>query len=156
MTWIEATCEIYGPQYSPTKAEELTKVSFAEKNEVGEIGSLGRYRGIPIPYGSSTLLPPCQVIRDNAYYGVQWLLKTIMENRHLFEAAGATHVGLDLNVKHDGQCNLEFSATMLRAMGDSGIGLTISCYEDSDYVERRTKEAEMKLKEREMGPDLNI
>jgi hypothetical protein len=141
MTWVEASCDFWGEAFSPSFAEERTGLHFAEKNEAGEIGTLGRYKGVPIPYGSSTLLPPCQVTIENPVYGLEWLAQAVKQHRQSFEKAGATRIVLDLNVSHDGQCNLEFGGGLLRKIAESGVTLTVSCYENAEYVERKLQKA---------------
>ena len=134
MIWIEATCIFHGERYSPSKAERLSKLCFLEKNEPEEIGTVGRFKGLPLPYGSSTLWPPCQITPDNADYGTEWLVDKLIEHRSAFKAAGADTIILSLDVYHDGQCNLEFSPELLRKIADSSVPMILSCYEDSHYV----------------------
>jgi hypothetical protein len=137
MTWIEAKCMFYGSAFSPAKVEELTNIVFAEKNELGELGTRGRYIGLSTPYGSSTLYPPLQMTKENADYGIEWLINTIIKERVNFESAGATDVTLSLAVYHDGQCNLEFSASLLKRIAESAVNVILSCYEDVDYVQKK-------------------
>ena len=134
MTWSEASCFLQGPSFSPRTVEDSTELFFLEKNEPGEIGQIGRFRNKPIPYGSSTLSPPFQATTENPYYGVEWLIDIILAKRQFLVIAGAIDIILRLNVYHDGQCNLEFDQGILKKIGDGNIVLTISCYEDANYV----------------------
>jgi hypothetical protein len=149
MTWVESSCMFYGTSFSPSTAERETGLPFHFKNEVGEIGSLGRYRGESLPYGSSTLFPPYQATKDNAAYGTEWLADVVLKHRAQYEAAGATEMTLSLRVIHDGQCNLEFSPQLLRKIANSGMLLILSCYEDAGYVQKSIDEAEKASLERE-------
>jgi hypothetical protein len=44
---IYAHCSLYGEEFSPTLAERESGVRFERKNEPGELGTIGRYRGKP-------------------------------------------------------------------------------------------------------------
>lgn len=142
MIWTEVSCIFYGDAYSPALAEKSSRIVFIEKNEVGEKGCFGKYKDKPIPYGSSKLAPPFQMTKDNAGFGLEWLMRTISENRSQFEDAGASHLVLRLNVYHNGQCNFEFDEDQLRILGNARVDLAISCEQDEDYVERKLREVE--------------
>ena len=139
MIWTDAACTLYGAQYSPLLAEKLTKLSFSEKHEAGDVGVRGRFAGRAIPYGYSLLLPPSQATKEDPDYGTGWLADTVTEQRRHFQSAGATDIEIKLNVYHDGQCNLEFSSKLLRKLAESYAELVISCYEDAAYVEKQLK-----------------
>ncbi len=52
---IEGYCRLWGDQFSPMAVEEETKIHFDRKNEPGETGKTGRYKGVPIPFGSGEI-----------------------------------------------------------------------------------------------------
>ena len=65
----------YGENFSPKKLKELTgdgidKINLPSKTkmtilaEVGEIGTTGRYKGEPMPYGLAWILVPDATIDD--------------------------------------------------------------------------------------------
>lgn len=142
MTWIEASCVFHGQHYSPCQVEKQTNLSFVTKNEPGEAGSFGKFKGKPTPFGSSTLVPPRQMTKDNADYGTEWLVDVVIKEKKQFEAAGVSDMTLRLSVYHDGQCNLEFAESLLKKLAASSVVLTLSCYEDADYVQKKIGEAE--------------
>jgi hypothetical protein len=141
MIWIEATCNLYGPEFSPRLAEVLTGLSFSEKCEPGQLGKCGRFKGKSIPFGSSILTPPHQATVANPDFGIEWLADVVSIQRQNLEKAFVTDVTIRLNVFHDGQCNMEMSQELLRRLADSGVKLTVSCFEDSDYVKQMVSRA---------------
>src|SRR5947209_985184 len=124
MIWIESNCLLYGARYSPSLAEQMSGLAFSERNEVGEIGSYGKYKGLPTPYGSSTLKTPPRVAKESPYDGIEWLAQAIIKHRPSFEAAGAEDITISAAVYHDGQCNMEFSQKLLTALASSRADLT--------------------------------
>jgi hypothetical protein len=145
MIWIEARCTFWGETFSPRVASELTSLSFAEKNERGEIAVAGRYKGQALPYGSSTLLPPQQLTPNNAYFGIEWLAGVLARHQGAFESAGASQFVLRIDVYHDGQCNLEFTPSLIQKLAGSPAPVALSCYEDSEHVNRSLEDAKKAL-----------
>ena len=133
MTILIPKCHLQGDACSPKKIEADTGIELTMKNEVGDMGTMGRYRGTPIPYGSATLQPSENQITQNALW---WLLETVKKNLAVFKENGASSITLDLVVLHDGQCNLEFSPDELRSMGELGLPLTLSTYECPEELEK--------------------
>ncbi len=115
-----------GPEFSPRSVERQTGILFSQQNEPGDIGTTGRYRGQPRPYGSCTLLGPnpgldLQVPDPRFFEAVERLAGAC-------RAAGATTVVIQLGVAYAEQCNFEMSEELLSAVARAGVALTISCY----------------------------
>jgi len=132
MTVICPRCHFYGNKFSPEKAEKLTGLILDAKNEVGDIGKLGRYKGQPIPYGSASLSPSKKKIKSGLVE--MWLLKNIKNNLTLMRSCGADKIWLDYGVFYDEQCNFEFSKEALLLIGSLNIDLLISCYQDRETI----------------------
>lgn len=124
---IEGYCRIVGDKFSPELAEKKTGIRFDRKNEVGEIGTIGRYKGSPIPFGyaeidfvekgsSADLISPDAPILD-----------MLEEYQSCFLAAGATEIDLNIDVFYKDQCNLEQSHKLLKRLAILGVDLSISC-----------------------------
>ena len=124
---IEGYCRLWGDNFSPLAIEEKTGIKFDRKNEPGEIGKIGRYKGTSIPFGnaeidfsetgtSTDLLSPDAPILD-----------TIEKHRSSFLAAGATEIILIINVFYKEQCNLEQSHQLLKRLAGLEVDLSISC-----------------------------
>jgi len=116
-----------GPLFSPGQVEAATGVRFTTKNEPGELGARGRYRGKAIPYGradiSGNASGAALVSPDSE------LLKQALAIIEPCRIAGATSFVLHLDVKYWNQCNLEFSPSFLSAIAALGADVTITCYE---------------------------
>jgi hypothetical protein len=116
--------------------EDATGIQFAKKNEPGDLGTTGRYRGTAIPYGSATLQPSEDLVSKSPQEALKWLLNSVKVNLETFRRSGASDVTIDLVVFHDGQCNLEFSVHELREIAELGLSLTLSTYEAPEVVEK--------------------
>ena len=116
-----------GSSFSPAKVEARTGIVFSKKNERGEPGTSGRYRGSPIPYGSAELagraVQADLVSPDSEFFGAVQILVPACS------AAGATEMNLHLDVAFSDQCNLEMGPEFIAAVGRLGITLTMSCFE---------------------------
>lgn len=132
-------CHLQGDAFSPQKVEDSTGLQFATKNEPGEIGTLGRYRGTATPYGSATLQPSEDLVSRSPEDALRWLLDSVKKNLETFRRNGASSVTLDLVVFHDGQCNMEFSAQELRDIAELGLPLALSAYESPEVVEKASR-----------------
>lgn len=130
---IYVDCNLWGERFSPGAVERETGIVFDRKNERGDIGTIGRYRGQPLPYGGATL-----VLREGGERGEMVppkAIRLIARNLDIFRQAGATEIQIDVVVAYGGQCNLQMSPGLLRDLAALGIPFTLSCYEDEDLRE---------------------
>ena len=58
---------------------------FSECEDPGDIGKLGRYRGVPLPSGSATFSVP-----ESEEQGIRFLHRTVSPLMPVLRAAGAT------------------------------------------------------------------
>jgi hypothetical protein len=117
-----------GSTFSPAAAEERAGVSFSRKNEHGDLGVIGRYKGQAIPYGSADLFD-MENGTDLAAPRAQFF-DAIERAVPECEAAGATSIVLHINVAFSGQCNIEMSPGFIASVARLGIPLTLTCFED--------------------------
>ena len=130
MVKIRASCRLYGENFSPRLAEERTGLRFTRKNELGDLGQSGRFRGTPIPYGSATLEAPFDTqTKPGNVSPEEWVIDVLSPCIEELRSSGATSIDLDLEVVWQDQCNLAFDAAFLRKVGRLNIGFTLSCYE---------------------------
>lgn len=125
---MDIRCHLYGVEFSPKRAEELTGITLENKIEVGEIVSKGRYRGTPIPYGNGELIPPINFKVANDF-GLEWIALTIYEHIEIFRNCGVENIDLIIGVFYEGQCNFTLPPKALKLIGKMGIELQVSCYE---------------------------
>ncbi len=115
---------IMGKSFSPSLAEIKTGLRFASKNEPGDVGKKGRYRNVPTPHGAARL----ELSNDN-YSALQELLGILSKNINLLRDCGAEEIKYYLTVSYkpeEEQCNLEFDALFLKALGELDVPLLIS------------------------------
>ena len=132
MVRLVCTCELYGEKFSPKLVAQVTGLVFTEQHEVGEVGSIGRYRGVAIPYGSATIGVPGTVAEGDE---ILWLARRLLPHMDLLRDSGATDIHLNVALFHNGQCNWSLSEEEFRAVAALGIGMNISAYED-DAISR--------------------
>ena len=127
MIRLVCTCELYGERFSPKLIAQLTGITFARQNEVGDIGTSGRYRGTRIPYGSATIGVPKHI---EAGGEILWLARRLMPHIQMLRDAGASDIWFSIGLFHDGQCNWSLSEEELSAVSALGIRMDISAHED--------------------------
>lgn len=117
---------VEGASFQPLLVEQQTGILFSKKAEAGSIGTIGRYRGIPVPYGFAELMCsspqvdsmlPAAFVRD---------VEAIVSSSVLH---GATSIVLHIDVAFQTQCNLEFSPQDLAELSRLGVVVTVSCFE---------------------------
>lgn len=121
----------WGGTFSPQEAERRSGVLFSEKQERGDIGGRGRFRGQPLPYGNAALRGPTEEmdlsLPDAEYFRAATALARVCE------VSGAEIVVLHMTVAYKDQCNLEMSPAFVAALAGVGVPFTMSCYEDKTW-----------------------
>jgi hypothetical protein len=124
---VDISCCIQGESFSPLSAEKVTGLSFSDKSEVGQLGKVGHYKGIPIPYGACVL----RFAEMNSLpYGprLEQMIGSLEKHVDLLKKCGAQDFVLRLVVSYEAQCNLEFSPVEMNRLANLGIHVTVSCY----------------------------
>ena len=118
-------CLVVGPTFSPSRVAWLEHAELRDINEPGDIGTKGRYKGAPLPYGSCTIIvsekPGDWSLLDN-------LLKVLEAHIDKIRQQGGSEIVLYCNVFHDGQCNFEFTSEELGKIFKMNLGIAVSCY----------------------------
>ncbi|MCB9061886.1 MAG: hypothetical protein H6622_10220 [Halobacteriovoraceae bacterium] len=131
----QISLSIYGDSFSPSKIKESEDLKFDNKNEVGDIGKRGRYKGKPIPYGGASLyiekkFPVKE--KDGDELIPSSFLDLIENNMDSFKNAGGTDIELRLSIFWKDQCNFDFSPDLIKRIGNLNIPFLISCYDDDE------------------------
>lgn len=130
-----------GATFSPARAAaEFDLKPGGVQHEPGEVASYGPHRGRPRSSGYACFqIYPSSPTVDPATARVDADLVPhdlpLFEQPGLIEGLrrhGATDIVLHVDVAYDAQCNLEFSARLLRALADLAIPFTMTCYEDAE------------------------
>lgn len=127
MVSTRARLILVGTNFSPSAAEVAAGVRFSKTSKKGEQGSVGRYKGQPLPYGSAELDadrgPEFLTAVDQSFFAKAAALAEAARSQ------GDLDVLLHIDVEYFGQCNLEIAPAVLAAFHALGGPLTISCYE---------------------------
>src|SRR5262245_57905011 len=99
-----ASIVLFGEKFSPSKAEQKIGILFTEKHEVGEIGSEGRFKGKPYPFGYAVIGTSAKV--ENPHQ-IEMLLETILPHMDMLRNMGVRYGKLQLTYGYSSQCNLE-------------------------------------------------
>ena len=132
MVRLVCTCELYGERFSPKLVAQVTGLVFTRQNEVDQVGTTGRYRGVAIPYGSASIGVPASVDEGNE---IAWLARRLLPYMDLLRDSGATDIHLSVGLFHDGSCNWSLSEDEFKAVAALDVGMKISAYED-DAISR--------------------
>jgi hypothetical protein len=99
MTTIYPRCLLWGDTFSPRLCAERTGLRFTNANEVGDIASIGRYKGTPFPNGRATLKPPFDLSTGlEDMLPECWLLDTVTLHLQELRSCGATDIVLHFYV----------------------------------------------------------
>jgi hypothetical protein len=128
MVKVTAVLRATGTDFSPEAVEHLTGISFSKKHERGSSGTIGRYRGQPLPYGSAELASPETgmdlMVPDAPFFAA------IEKLAPACSTAGATSTVLHIDVAFTDQCNIELSPEFISALARLGIPITMSCFQE--------------------------
>jgi hypothetical protein len=125
---IDVNISLYGKDFSPSFMERTTNLNLVEKNEPGEIGTSGKYKGRPRPYGSAVL----RLNSPTKEYGpqVDSLLSRVESVAAEICESGVEEktMWIVVTAEHGEQRNLEFSPKLMGRLSALGISLAISNY----------------------------
>ncbi len=123
------SCPVQGDAFRPTDAERQSGIRFSEKNEVGEIGKSGRYRGKPQPYGFGSL--ETEIGDNDLDVALTRFLEQVQRGLPIWRSLGADSVLLQIDVFYDQQCNLELSESVIAALHTLRLPVAVSCYHEA-------------------------
>ena len=121
--------KITGDTFSPSEAERVTGLSLSRTIEPGEIAPRGRYKGRPSPHGYANLSAPDEPPEDGKLAA---LLGSFLLHVETLRQLGADDIVVYAGYFYDAQCNLTFWPDAMAKLGELGVPLWVSCYEDSD------------------------
>jgi len=125
---IQGYSLLRGKVFSPAEAERVTGIRFTVKNEPGDIGTTGRYRGHPTPYGAAQIDFEDEGMTGDMISPESRILDLLERHITAFRNAGAEEIILHLDVTfRTRQCNLEQSPALLARLAALNIYVTISC-----------------------------
>lgn len=117
-----------GPAFSPSHAEAEANAAFSSKNEPGELGRAGRYRGQPLPYGSAEFVDVDAIATMSGLPSP--FLDTLARLAPACRTAGATSLVVHADIAYDGQCNFELNDQCAARLAALGVAMTFTCFEN--------------------------
>lgn len=108
----------HGERFTPSKVP----AQYSSAHDPGVIGSVGRHRGSPVPYGSADFDVPEEVEEKIAY-----VHERVFPFLAAMRDAGADAFWLHITYHYDSQCALGFSKDELRMILDLDCELHIDC-----------------------------
>ncbi|QKE76085.1 hypothetical protein HPK19_25100 (plasmid) [Arthrobacter citreus] len=127
---LDVRCHLSGDKFSPKKVEELTGVKLIQKKEVGEIGTKGPFKEQPVKYGSGVLCPPEGIVYLDYNNKIYWVAKTLYDFIDDIKKCGVEDIDFVIGVFYKEQCNFALEPDALKLIGELGVHLSISCYEN--------------------------
>ena len=127
MIKIRASCLIVGKNFSPMLFSKLSSVRLIDAHEPGDIGSNGRFKGKPTPFGSASI-----EVSDKAeekWSSFDDLITTLEGCIDGLRKAGASDITFLCSLFHDGQCGFSFSKDQLKRMSALNVDFSVSCYD---------------------------
>ena len=113
--------EIWGESFFPSRVP----FGFTASHDPGSIGTCGRYRGVPTPYGSAHYEVPATIDRKMAFMHLvdefEPLLQVLKEN-------GAERWNVSIGRYYFSQCNEEYSLEELVLISRLQCGFAYSAY----------------------------
>ncbi len=123
---IQPECHIWGKDFHPSCLGTINNIQMHLVNEPGEIGSLGKYKDKPLPYGACCVCTPDSIPIPRR---ITWMADFIKANKKKFMDAGATDITFWI-YWYGTQSNMEFTPTELSKIAELNIPLCI------DYIQK--------------------
>lgn len=124
---------MWGEEFRPSRVP----FQFTEQHDPGLIGTVGRYRGQPLPYGSASYIVPSSIPNtDHIRHTVQTIEPILASIR----AAGATDWHISIGRYYQAQCNEEYSLEELQLIARLGCGFIYSAHSVTEDEERELEQ----------------
>jgi hypothetical protein len=101
------------------------------------VGTVGRYKGQPLPYGSASYVVPPSVPNTDRIKHIAQTIEPILAR---IREAGATDWHISIGRYYHAQCNEEYSLEELQLIAGLGCGFIYSAYGVSADEERELEQ----------------
>jgi hypothetical protein len=112
-----------GERYKPSSLA----YAFTRQNDPGDIGTRGRYKGQPTPFGYSEIEVPALIPLEEK---VPHLCREVAPVLAAIRAAGAVDLYVSAGYFWKDQCNFQLTESDLAMLSALGCPISISCYGD--------------------------
>ncbi len=124
---------MWGEEFRPSRVP----FRFSEQHDPGIIGTLGRYRGQPVPYGSASYRVPPSVPNAERIRHIVHIIEPLLP---AIREAGATDWHISIGRFYYAQCNEEYSLEELQLIARLGCGFIYSAYSVSEAEEKELEQ----------------
>ena len=131
--------EMWGEGFRPSRVP----FRFTDQHDPGAIGTVGRYRGEPLPYGSASYVVPSSVPNADRIKHLVQIIEPLLAG---IRDAGATDWHISIGRYYSSQCNEAYSFEELQLIARLRCGFTYSAYSVTEEDEAEWKR---KLESRE-------
>jgi hypothetical protein len=115
----EVWCSLWGDKFVPSRLRIGGQVRIVHANDPGDIGTMGRYRGKPRPYGLCDV--ECTVKGRGK---ISYLARHLAKRRRYYLARHASHVVYSI-LWRGVQGNMEFSAKELANLAKTRVAVAM-------------------------------
>lgn len=119
---INPECHLWGECFYPSR---LILENIRSASDPGDIGGIGKYKGLPKPYGTCCITTPEEIAQPDR---ILWMADFIYKKRKAFIDAGATEIVFWIYWEGI-QGNMEFTPNQLKKLAKLEIPLCI------DYIQ---------------------
>jgi hypothetical protein len=129
MPWIVAFYAL-GDDFKPSQID----YPFTKSRDTGVIGTEGRYRNVPAPYGLIHIEVPRHIPNGER---IAYIVKIAQELLPELIRAGATSWRIDIGRFYSAQCNEELTSEQLALLASLQCPFCYSAYKVSQREERK-------------------
>jgi len=119
----QATFTAQGDSFLPS----LVAAPYTSFHDPGVIRRLGRYKGIPVPYGVASIEAP-----EGEREKIACLHRIVVPLLKSMRSAGAQEFRLHLTYRYESQCAIGFSKLELQMMAEMDCDVPIDCWTDQE------------------------
>ena len=119
ITRTQVTLCVYGTHFTPSKVA----AKFSSAHDPGALGTMGRYRGVPIPYGSAEFDAP-----EAQEKQIEFVFRLAAPFVAAMRAAGAESLLMHITYHFAGQCAIELLTEELKMVSGLQCDLVIDCF----------------------------
>lgn len=120
----QITFSASGESFSPSKL----CAPFSNAHDPGEIGRYGRYRGVPVPYGSASFDAP-----EDHPEKIAYLHSVVVPLLPALREAGADHFSLQISYHCDSE-SIGFSKEEIRMLAAFECDIPINCFRPDEQT----------------------
>lgn len=122
---IETECELTGQEFRPSMLpDKISDIQLRNAIDPGDLGTLGRYKDKPLPYGSCIVVTPTEVKPEKR---IEWIADYVKKHKQIFIDSGATDFHIQITWTGI-QGNMEFNVKELEKLADLKVPVNMNYF----------------------------